>query len=71
MENMTNKEQMYFDPTTGTLCTSRPANDKAIAVDMNKQGSGGFFSFTVKEARGCFMNVILSLSFLANPQKQN
>lgn len=55
MENMTNKENLFFDPATGTLCTSRPASDKAIAVDMNKQGSGGFFSFTVKEARDCFM----------------
>ena len=59
MENMTNKENLFFDPATGTLCTSRPASDKAIAVDMNKQGSGGFFSFTVKEARDCFMSLTL------------
>lgn len=59
MENMSNQEQLYFDPTTGKLCTSRPANDKAVAVDMNKQGSGGFFSFTVKEARDCFMNATM------------
>ena len=45
MENMSNKENLYFDPTTGKLCTSRSASDKAIAVDMNKQGSGGFFVF--------------------------
>ena len=51
MENMTNKENLFFDPTTGKLCTSRPANDKAIAVDMNKQGPGGFFAFTAKGAR--------------------
>lgn len=51
MENMTNKENLFFDPATGKLCTSRPANDKAIAVDMNKQGSGGFFVFTAKGAR--------------------
>ena len=48
MENMGNKENLFFDPTTGKLCTSRPANDKAIAVDMNKQGSGGFFFFFFK-----------------------
>ena len=43
MENMGSTESLYFDPSTGKLCTSRPSNDKAIAVDMNKQGSGGFF----------------------------
>ena len=43
MENMSSTESLYFDPATGKLCTSRPSNDKAIAVDMNKQGSGGFF----------------------------
>ena len=59
MENMTNQESLYFDPATGKLCTSRPTNDKAIAVDMNKQGSGGFFSYTVKKARGCFMSLTL------------
>ena len=51
---MTNKENLFFDPATGKLCTSRPANDKAVAVDMNKQGSGGFF-FTAKGARCEFM----------------
>lgn len=51
MENMGNKENLFFDPATGRLCTSRPANDKAIAVDMNKQGSGGFFAFTAKGGR--------------------
>ena len=55
MENMTNKENLFFDPATGKLCTSRPANDKAIAVDMNKQGSGGFFAFILKEARDDFV----------------
>ena len=59
MENMTNQESLYFDPATGKLCTSRPTNDKAIAVDMNKQGSGGFFSCSVKEARDCFMSLTL------------
>lgn len=59
MENMTNQESLFFDPATGKLCTSRPTNDKAIAVDMNKQGSGGFFSSTVKEARDCFMSLTL------------
>ena len=55
MENMTNKENLFFDPATGKLCTSRPANDKAIAVDMNKQGPGGFFvSFTAKRTRDDF-----------------
>lgn len=48
---MTNKENLFFDPATGRLCTSRPANDKAIAVDMNKQGSGGFFVFSGKGSR--------------------
>lgn len=48
MENMSNKENLFFDPATGKLCTSRPANDKAIAVDMNKQGSGGFFAYIAK-----------------------
>ena len=48
MENMTNKENLFFDPANGKLCTTRPANDKAIAVDMNKQGSGGFFAFTAQ-----------------------
>ena len=43
MENMDSTEKLYFDPANGKLCTSRPSNDKAIAVDMNKQGSGGFF----------------------------
>ena len=47
MENMSNKENLFFDPATGKLCTSKPANDKAIAVDMNRQGSGGFFAFTL------------------------
>lgn len=51
MENMTNKENLFFDPANGKLCTTRPANDKAIAVDMNKQGSGGFFVFTAKTTR--------------------
>ena len=51
MENMTNKENLFFDPATGKLCTSRPANDKAIAVDMNRQGSGGFFAFTAEGER--------------------
>ena len=55
MEDMPNKETMFFDLATGTISPTRP-NDKAIAVDMNKQGSGGFFSFTVKEARECFMS---------------
>ena len=55
MENMPNKENLFFDPSTGKLCTSRPANDKAIAVDMNKQGSGGFFAFTAKGARHVFI----------------
>ena len=59
MENMTNQESLYFDPATGKLCTSRPTNDKAIAVDMNKQGSGGFFSSTVKEAKDCSMSLTL------------
>ena len=59
MENMTNKEIMYFNPADGKLCTSRPTNDKAIAVDMNKQGSGGFFSYTVKEAKDCSMSLTL------------
>lgn len=48
MENMPNKENLFFDPSTGKLCTSKPANDKAIAVDMNRQGSGGFFVFIAK-----------------------
>jgi len=48
MEDMTNKEYLYFDPTDGRLRTSKPANDKAIAVDMNKQGSGGFFTYIAK-----------------------
>ena len=47
MENMSSTESLYFDPATGKLCTSRPSNDKAIAVDMNKQGSGGFFGFNL------------------------
>ena len=47
MENMSSSESLYFDPATGKLCTSRPSNDKAIAVDMNKQGSGGFFGFNL------------------------
>ena len=34
-------------------------NDKAIALDMNKQGSGGFFSCSVKEARVCSMSLTL------------
>ena len=51
MENMTNKENLFFDPANGKLCTTRPANDKAIAVDMNKQGSGGFFAFTARAGR--------------------
>ena len=59
MENMTNKEIMYFNPADGKLCTSRPTNDKAIAVDMNKQGSGGFFSYTVKKAKDCSMSLTL------------
>ena len=59
MENMTNKEVMYFNPADGKLCTSRPTNDKAIAVDMNKQGSGGFFSSTVNEAKDCSMSLTL------------
>ncbi len=54
MENMTNKENLFFDPATGKLCTSRPANDKAIAVDMNKQGSGGFFVVTAKGSKKDF-----------------
>jgi len=52
---MTNKENLFFDPATGKLCTSRPANDKAIAVDMNRQGSGGFFAFTTKGERHDFL----------------
>ena len=48
MENM---ENLYFDPSTGKLCKSRPSNDKAIALDMNKQGSGGFFAFHSREPR--------------------
>ena len=52
MENMGSNEQLFFDPATGKLLTRRPANnDKAIAVDMNKQGSGGFFVFAAKGAR--------------------
>jgi len=51
---MTNKENLFFDPATGKLCTSRPANDKAIAVDMNRQGSGGFFVSTAKGTRPDF-----------------
>ena len=58
MEDMPNKERMFFDAATGTISPTRP-NDKAIAVDMNKQGSGGFFSFTVKEARECFMSLTM------------
>ena len=59
MENMTDKEVIFFDPAIGKLCTSKPTNDKAIAVDMNKQGSGGFFSSTVKEAKDCSMSLTL------------
>lgn len=55
MENMSNKENLFFDPSTGKLCTSKPANDKAIAVDMNRQGSGGFFAFTAKGTRHDFI----------------
>lgn len=55
MENMSNKENLFFDPSTGKLCTSKPANDKAIAVDMNRQGSGGFFAFTAKGTRNDFI----------------
>jgi len=55
MENMTNKENLFFDPATGKLCTSRPANDKAIAVDMNRQGSGGFFAITAEGERHNFI----------------
>ena len=37
-------ENLYFKPLKGNkaFCTSRSSNDKAIAVDMNKQGSGDF-----------------------------
>ena len=59
MENMTDKENLFFDPTTGKLCTSRPANDKAIAVDMNKQGSGGFFLFIGKGSMKNFVRSTL------------
>lgn len=55
MENMSNKENLFFDPSTGKLCTSKPANDKAIAVDMNRQGSGGFFAFTAKGTSHAFI----------------
>lgn len=61
---MTNKENLFFDPATGKLCTSRPANDKAIAVDMNKQGSGGFFVFTAKGTRDDFVNTaVITLEY--------
>ena len=55
MENMSNKENLFFDPSTGKLCTSKPANDKAIAVDMNRQGPGGFFAFRAKRGRHCYI----------------
>lgn len=45
---MENSENLYFDPATGQLSTSRPNNDKAIALDMNKQGPGGFFGLHVR-----------------------
>ena len=42
-------ENLYFKPLKGNkaLCRSRPSNDKAIAVDMNKQGSGRFLGFNL------------------------
>jgi len=62
--SLSSKENLYFDPKTGKLCTSRPANDssrptgdQAIAVDMNKPGSGGFFAFHLEGTRNkeqCF-----------------
>lgn len=69
MENMTNKENLFFDPATGKLCTSRPANDKAIAVDMNKQGSGGFFatcSFIVEREGNEVINFATIIGDLAS-----
>lgn len=60
MENMPNKEKMYFDPAQGKLLTSKPPNnDQIVAVDMNKPGSGGFFHFTEKGSRKDFVHSTL------------
>lgn len=43
-------EALCFDPTTGKLTVkpqqeARNPSDTAIMLDMNKEGSGGFFFF--------------------------
>ena len=49
MENITNDNNLFYDPATGKLCTSRPANDKAIAVDTNEKGEVTFTAYIFQE----------------------
>ena len=49
MENITNDNNLFYDPATGKLCTSRPANDKAIAVDTNEKGEVTFTTYIFQE----------------------
>lgn len=36
MENMINKENLFFDFVIGKFCILRLVSDKVIVVDMNK-----------------------------------
>lgn len=59
MENPSDNEVLAFDSRTGKLMVQnrseaerRRDTDRAIVDDMNKEGSGGFFS-TTSENRSC------------------
>ena len=50
MENIPrNDYKLFFNPATGKLCTSRPANDKAITVDTNEKGEVTFTAYIFQE----------------------
>lgn len=36
MENMSNKENLFFDLFIGKFCILKLVNDKVIVVDMNR-----------------------------------
>ena len=68
--SLSSKENLYFDPKTGKLCTSRPANDssrptgdQAIAVDVNKPGSGRFLAFHLELRNKDQRTIFLALPF--------
>lgn len=52
---MGGKTEMFFDPSTGKLHTSKPTRaadpDKIVAVKMNDPVSGGFFGLSGRFAK--------------------